>query len=195
MLVNVFRRSIFVVGFLSLFIFGCSSDSAEPVELVEVHGKVFIDDAPVRAAKVFFVPEKRRSEQGYMISWGMTDAHGKFELQTADGRDGAIEGRHRVYISRIDDIHDVENSATGPTSADSTNGQKFAAVVDKPDNARLLWELVDESIEQAPGELIPFYYNLRTELECRVKTGIGIQRVEFNLSAVDPFLKSDPADQ
>jgi hypothetical protein len=80
---------------LAMAVIGCGGGADLP-ELVPVSGKVTLDGQPVAEARVSFEPEK-----GAMSS-GRTDAEGHFEVYYAGANKGAIVGKHKVKISKMD---------------------------------------------------------------------------------------------
>ena len=58
-----------------------------------VDGVVTLDGEPIEGAAVLFSPEEGRPASG------ITDAQGKFELQTFEPRDGAVLGKHKVTVT------------------------------------------------------------------------------------------------
>jgi hypothetical protein len=68
---------------------GCGSND---LELLPVEGTVTLNGTPVEGAAVMFV-----SGQGGHVATGVTDARGRFTLQTAN-RPGAVAGEHRVTV-------------------------------------------------------------------------------------------------
>lgn len=73
--------------------------------LVKVAGTVTYEGQPIEGANVIFGPEG----EGRSAS-GMTDANGRFQLTTLEPNDGAMLGKYKVAVSKIE----VEN----PMSAD-----------------------------------------------------------------------------
>lgn len=73
-----------------LFLPGCGPDRPKTID---VHGFVTLDGDPVEGAAVLFSPAEGRP------ATGTTDAQGKFELQTFEPGDGAVEGNHRVAVT------------------------------------------------------------------------------------------------
>lgn len=162
---------------------GCNPDYVKPGIYVEVHGKVLLDGGPVRNAKVVFVPEHLGLDDEFALSYGVTDSYGAFELKTSDQQEGALVGKHRVYISRVVDPAESSDDAK-PTGGKVLDDEDFNFA----QHREHVWDLIEESVEQPAGEQIPFYYNLKSELTIEVIPGRGIQRVEFDLSSVDPML-------
>jgi hypothetical protein len=76
--------------------------------LAEVHGRVFLDDRPLKGAEVF-TQVVGRSCRGAM---GVSDADGRFALRTDIDGDfvaGAYAGEHRVTVQAMD-----PNAPSGP---------------------------------------------------------------------------------
>ncbi len=167
---------------------GCSPDYVKPGVYVEVHGKVLLDGGPVSDAKVYFVPDELEIGEEFVISFGTTNTFGEFELETIDDREGALVGKHRVFISRVAPDYGIPDPET-PNRVRSTEANRDG--VDEIDFAKYrehVWDLIDKTVQQPAGERIPFYYNLNSELTFEVIPGRGIQRVTFELSSVDPML-------
>lgn len=80
-----------------LLLAGCSGN---PYEIAPVSGRITLDGDPVAKAIVSFEPvgegDKLRLGPG---SFGVTDAEGRYTLETVDRRSGAVVGEHRVTIS------------------------------------------------------------------------------------------------
>jgi hypothetical protein len=76
---------------------GCTGD---PYDIVPVSGQVTLDGDPVAEATVSFEPVGEGNEpQLGPGSFGVTDAEGRYTLETVDRRRGAVVGEHRVTIS------------------------------------------------------------------------------------------------
>ena len=103
---------------LACFIFSaCSSDAGGP-PLVPVEGIVTLDGKPLSGALVTLIPQgETRGQAGN----GRTDAAGKFELATSDGkRKGAAVGKYQVLISKFvnpDGTDYVGSADVGPMDA------------------------------------------------------------------------------
>lgn len=61
--------------------------------IVNVTGRVTRGGQPVKDLTLSFEPESGRP------SWGLTDADGRFTLHYSRERDGAVVGKHRVYVA------------------------------------------------------------------------------------------------
>lgn len=81
-------RTLLVFG-LVLLVPGCGGDPDKPVR---VTGVVRSQGKPVPGLVVHFVPEKGRE------SLGTTDASGSFRLKYERNVEGALRGKHRVYV-------------------------------------------------------------------------------------------------
>lgn len=75
----------------------------------KVKGKVLLEGEPVVSAKVLFVPLDPQFWSGEMspVAVGRTDPRGEFKLRTLNGTEGAVSGRHLVFITTL------ERSETG----------------------------------------------------------------------------------
>jgi hypothetical protein len=83
-------RTAAVIGAAGLA--GCFG-GGDGVNLVPVTGTVTLDSQPLAGAKVTFYPASGR------LSAGTTDANGRYALQYAEDRPGALPGPHTVKIS------------------------------------------------------------------------------------------------
>jgi hypothetical protein len=77
------------------FLAGCS-DKRPPV--ARAGGSVTLDGKPVEGVKVMFHP----ADGGARFSYGVTDSQGKFRLSTFGMNDGALIGRHKVAVVKVD---------------------------------------------------------------------------------------------
>jgi hypothetical protein len=69
---------------------GCG-DSGPRV--VEISGRVSRGGKPVKDLTVHFMPQQGRP------SWGLTDADGRYTLHYSREKDGAVVGKHKVYVT------------------------------------------------------------------------------------------------
>jgi hypothetical protein len=72
---------------------GCSQGP----QVVKVNGKVTHHGKPVPGLFLNFEPENGRP------SWAITDKEGRFTLACFEENDGAVVGKHRVYVSIKDE--------------------------------------------------------------------------------------------
>jgi hypothetical protein len=75
--------------FLLTVVIGCGSDGPK---VVPVTGSLTYKGKPVASALLNFLPEKGRQ------SWAETDAEGKFKVNYDRHQDGAVVGKHKVWI-------------------------------------------------------------------------------------------------
>lgn len=165
---------------IGVFLIGCDPDYIEPGKYVEVQGKIYLDGSPVSNAKVFFVPELKERLENFSISFGLTNADGGFELETRNGQEGAIVGRHRVLVSKT--------TATAGEFVELGNATEQPIHSDPLSDQNSIWSTIEKEMGLKEGERIPFYYNVRTELTCDLIPGRGIHYVTFELSSTDPML-------
>ena len=94
------------VAFLFLSV-GCESR----YELAPVSGTVTLDGRPVAGAQVSFEPQAS-GENAFAGpgSYGTTDKEGRYRLETIDGREGAVVGKHYVFISTLRLEEDEEDN-------------------------------------------------------------------------------------
>ena len=82
---------------LCIFMSGCSTSE---FPLAPVSGVVTLDGQPLQGARLTFQP---RSLPGAILagppSYGITDAAGRYQLETHHGHTGAVVAIHRVTIS------------------------------------------------------------------------------------------------
>jgi hypothetical protein len=152
---------------------GCYLDYPEHAGSAEVQGTVTIDSLPVDRAKVVFIPNRteRPSARLIPIAYGITDAAGKFTLQTADGEKEIAACDYTVLISKTEIERDAEGNLLMPW------------------NKNLLPESVKSSaLFQHTNEVIPAFYNRESVLKFTVVPSPKILRPEFKLSFVDPLI-------
>ena len=81
---------------IALPLFGCGgSDRPTPIETT---GTVTYKGAPVEGAQVMF------TSAGARPATATTNAEGRFELTTFERGDGAVEGQHRVTITKSERV-------------------------------------------------------------------------------------------
>lgn len=84
------RRLGVVTALLALAtVAGCGTRGPK---IVKVYGTVTRGGQPVKDLTVHFVPERGRP------SWGFTDPQGRYTLHYSRDVDGAVVGRHRVFV-------------------------------------------------------------------------------------------------
>lgn len=89
----------FVVGCLSVL--GCAGSSSA-IKTDKVEGTVFLGDVPLAGASVTFYP----NSSGALPSYAMTEANGRYQLQTQTGAPGAgtVPGDYLVTISKMEAV-------------------------------------------------------------------------------------------
>ena len=85
------RFGFWLAFFPLAFVHGCGSGGPE---VVAVSGTVTRGDRPVGRLVVNFWPDHGRP------SWGLTDADGHYTLKYDKDRDGAVTGRHKVWVQK-----------------------------------------------------------------------------------------------
>jgi hypothetical protein len=75
---------VFVVG-----LSGCGSDAPK---IVPISGTVTRNNQPVPNLYLNFMPDTGRP------SWGVTDSEGRFKLHYDRDYDGAVVGKHKVFV-------------------------------------------------------------------------------------------------
>jgi hypothetical protein len=101
-----------------LFLLNIGCGKAGP-EFVEISGTVSLAGKPLEKIHVEFYPETTGPR-----SSGISDANGRFTLQTADGlHKGAVIGKHRVVMN---DVSIIKETGFGRNFEDKdlTGGQK-----------------------------------------------------------------------
>jgi hypothetical protein len=68
---------------------GCSDDGPK---VVTVTGKLTYKGKPLPNTLINFLPERGRQ------SWALTDAEGRFKINYDADRDGAVVGKHKVWL-------------------------------------------------------------------------------------------------
>ena len=97
---------------------GCDSSTADLPEVVPVTGVVTLDGAPAAGVNVTFIPIGSTAGGA---SYGATDAGGKYELKSNDGRPGAAVGEFKVVCSKwvMPDGSDYVGVPGGPSPMDA----------------------------------------------------------------------------
>lgn len=102
-----------------LLLSGCGPNRPKTID---VHGVVTLDGNPVEGAAVLFSPAEGRP------ATGTTDAQGKFELQTFEPGDGAVEGNHRVAVI-LKDVTGVGADPDGLSGEVAPGGMQVTWIV------------------------------------------------------------------
>ena len=101
MLEQIRFSAVLAIGLMVLTLAGCDSMFVSKTKVVPVSGRITLDDEPLAHAKVLFVPvvEKNQDNLLNVVSYGVTDEMGGFILQLDAGGDGAVIGKHIVFIT------------------------------------------------------------------------------------------------
>ena len=110
------RRYLFGLAAVLSAVAGCGDSE----KLVPAEGVVTINGTPAANISIQFMPDSLAGGVG-PTSFAVTDAAGKFNLKTNDGRDGAVPGKHVVVLSDVDE----ERPAQGQRSK-----RRFASRLD-----------------------------------------------------------------
>ena len=94
-------RSRYLLGCaLLLLAAGCTSKS----KFAAVSGKITLDGKPLANAMVSFQPvAKEGNVNAGAGSTGKTNENGEFTLTAATGEKGAVVGKHRVVITKVEE--------------------------------------------------------------------------------------------
>ncbi|WP_425398651.1 hypothetical protein [Aeoliella sp.] len=130
---------------------GCG-DSASPQPVIEVTGRVFLDDEPLRFGQVVFQPLS-----GGQPAIGKLEPNGKFSLGTYGESDGATIGRHRVRIvsyssqdpgnKDVDSMSDTLGDLTIPERYSSFATSGIEVSVLREGNSPFIFKLESESTD------------------------------------------------
>lgn len=138
---------------------GCEEERPAVEGLVPVTGTVTLDGKPLENAQVTFVPMSVDLHGGLDAN-AQTDAEGKYELQSDQGRAvGAKPGKYRVVISRL---HRPDGTIA----------------LLSPDKSPMQLMIEDQAKESIPAR---YSDSLKTVLRAEVPAGGGTQ--DFRLSA------------
>ncbi|HBN76321.1 MAG TPA: hypothetical protein DD473_10985 [Planctomycetaceae bacterium] len=128
---------------LIICIAGCGYGQATPnydtIDLIDVSGKVTFDGQPLAGAVVSFI-----DEASSRMSYGITNADGKYQLRFDRQKNGVTPGSKIVKVSTSTVIEGVNDSDV---------------VID------------EETGEPKAKELIPPQYNVQSELRALVEEG------------------------
>ena len=121
------QRVASAIVFCGLFLAvlaGCDSGTGDLPELVPVSGAVTLDGAPAAGVNVTFIPIGSTAGGA---SYGATDAGGKYELKSNDGRPGAAVGEFKVVCSKwvMPDGSDYVGVPGGPSPMEAGAAEKL----------------------------------------------------------------------
>lgn len=146
-----------IVGLGALLtLVGCGS--GKNIGAVKATGTVTFDGKPLEGATVSFIPE---GEGGRNAS-GLTDAQGNFRLTTLEPGDGALPGKYKVTVSKVE-----QDPNALPPATTQEEGMKRAAEMAAKANTR------NATPAEPPKAMLPDRYgNEKTSgLSAEVKSG------------------------
>jgi hypothetical protein len=85
-------RQVFLFGSVAILLAGCGDGGPQ---LCEVEGTVTLDGKPVPGVELTFVPQNVPTT---MVSYGLTDEAGHYELAFTAAKTGAIPATHHVRV-------------------------------------------------------------------------------------------------
>ena len=133
---------------------GCGSGdewTAKRPKVYRAQGVVKLDDKPLDEATVIY-----HSQSNDVSAQGVTDKNGNFKLTTYDANDGAVEGKHKVVITK-------------------RTYEKRKTKYDSPE---------ESSIALIPKELLPIKYSLPTTTTVEVEvSGKGTNNATIELTS------------
>ena len=143
------RRAVVAVVVAPL-LFGCG-ESSKPYKTAQVSGVIRLDDKPLAAAHVTFMPmqEAGASRESGPEASGETDAAGRYVLKTVFGDPGASVGKNRVMISTRKTELDLTNpDRSKETAKERVPGKYFT------DQAPLIFDVPPGGSKSADFELM-----------------------------------------
>ena len=95
------RGASLIAVTLTAAITGCGGSN---FPTAQVSGKVVHQGQGVPNAGVTFAPEASEGDYSGKSASGTTDASGNFSLSTYQSGDGAVVGKHRVFVHSADEL-------------------------------------------------------------------------------------------
>jgi len=135
----VWTSSFLAASIVALLACGCGDSGPQ---MAPVSGVVTVDGAPVANAAVMFVPEA-----GGRPATGLTDAEGKFSLETMEPGDGALVGKHKVTVTGVKTtgIQATEDGLSGAVDPSQIREEWFVPQkYSKPDTSGLTQDVTDD---------------------------------------------------
>lgn len=173
---------------------GCIGNKA-PV-FVDVSGTITSYGEPLEGAAVMFVPEQSRDLQLRMtpIAFGVTDENGHYQLSLANGSSGAVVGKHRVFVSKLDlpemmRFAEDEVNEDNPVGEEGAPSGKFSELEKKRALQRAYDKVNPFPSSQPLGEQVFDSFNLNSKLRFDVSVG-GASNADFEVGR-DPLLVDD----
>lgn len=91
------RTASTILMLTTCLVVGCGGGTAQPV--APASGVVTLDGKPIDGVSITLIPKDGTSSG--RISYGLTDAEGRFELRVSPDRSGAIIGAHWVQLEKL----------------------------------------------------------------------------------------------
>ena len=144
------QKYAWMVGLLNFAaVVGCGQGDKQ---LVPAGGIVLLDDKPIPAAYVTFIPKSGRSASG------QTGADGAFRLGTYKESDGALTGQHQVTVMARGEA--VEQSSTEGISVKVRGKSQIPVVYENTATSGIVFEI-------APGKENRFEIKLSSKPQVR----------------------------
>lgn len=153
-----------VLVFLSAFLPGCSDEAAKDrPATIPVSGVVMYKGDPVAGATVAFM-----AEGAPRAATGVTNDKGEFKLSTFGANDGAVAGKHKITVTKVE-------GGSAPSSPDAID----EAAMNDPAALSKQMSAGETSEDEGPKSLIPKKYDNfdTTPLSEEVKAGSDNQFV------------------
>ena len=117
--------AMLLCGLFLVTLAGCAGSKPDLPEVVPVTGVVTLDGAPAAGVNVTFIPVGSTAGGA---SYGATDAGGKYELKSNDGRPGAAVGEFKVVCSKwvMPDGSDYVGVPGGPSPMEAGAKEKLS---------------------------------------------------------------------
>jgi hypothetical protein len=116
---------------LAVLLAGIAGCNKGPAPLSEVSGTVTMDGKPLAGCLVRFIPVADKSDNQQVTSSGVADASGNYTLEAADGRKGAVVGKHKVVVTWPRQDRDKPPPATPPPAIPPQYEQLLQTPIEK----------------------------------------------------------------
>jgi hypothetical protein len=169
-------RGVTVLVALLVSALGCTGGGGHP-ETAEVTGKVTHNGGAVAGAMVSFSPDGAGTAAA-----GVTDATGKFSLTTFASGDGAVPGKYKVSISKVQQPISADVATATADNPDAAYAAAEAAGADVMATGRGSRATGGSAASLQPQDLLPAKYKdaNTSGLTAEVAKG-GNNHFEFDL--------------
>ena len=133
------------LALFGLIVLGCGGRADGP-PLAAVSGIVTLDGKGIEGATVTFIPKGK-----VVMSSALTTAEGRFALNTATGRKGAVVGDHEVLVSLVVNLEPAGAAVSADGLAPPTAAETGASAPDAVQKTTVR-HLIPESYSK-PGAL------------------------------------------